>query len=81
MKILILLGENNEYLTCKTFCNDRDLDIFIDKIVPLMLANIDGKLTLKRRLEIVKDDYFHYAGAVIDFSVIDADEYDLKKPL
>jgi hypothetical protein len=74
MKILILLGDNNKYLTYKTFTSDKDLDLFIDKIHPLMMANIHGVLPLKKRLEIVRDDYFPQAGAVFDFVVIDTEE-------
>jgi hypothetical protein len=74
MKILILLGENDKYLTYKTFTTDQSLDLFIDKIHPLIMANIDDAISLKKRLEIVKDDYFPYAGAIFDFRVIDTEE-------
>jgi hypothetical protein len=74
MKILILLGNNREYLTYKIFSTNRELDLFIHKIHPLIIANINGVLPLKTRLEIVKDDYFHLAGSVHDIEVIDLDD-------
>jgi hypothetical protein len=74
MKILILLGDNRKYLGYKLFSTENNLDIFIDKIHPLMMANILGELPLKQRLEIVKDDYFPYAGLVFDFEVIESSD-------
>jgi hypothetical protein len=73
MKILILLGEHNKYLDYMIFNSEQELDLFIDKIHPLIMANIHRAEPLKKRLEIVKDNYFPYAGAVVDFEVIDLD--------
>jgi hypothetical protein len=72
MKILILLGNDRKYLGYKLFYTEKSLDLFIDKIHPLMMANILGELPLKQRLEIVKDDYFPYAGLVFDFEIIES---------
>ena len=74
MKILILLGDCNKYLNYKMFKTEQDMDLFIDKIHPLMIANSRRILPLKQRLEIVKDDYFLYAGEVVDFEIIDLEE-------
>jgi hypothetical protein len=73
MKMLILLGDYRKYLTYKIFKTEQEMDLFIDKIHPLMMANIHRTEPLQKRLEIVKDDYFIYAGAVIDFEVVDLD--------
>lgn len=73
MKILLLLGQNGKYLTYKKFDTDFELDEFIEKIGPLMMANIDKALPLRERLKLLPSDveYFIYAGAVIDFKVIE----------
>jgi len=71
VKVLVLLGNYRRYLACKVFQTDEELDAFIDKIVPLMMANVHATEPLKKRLEIVKDDYFVYAGAVTDFEVVE----------
>jgi len=73
MKILILLGENDKYLGYKKFENDEELDKFIDKLESLIIANIEGKLSLKQRLKLI-DNYFPFAGKVQDFNWIDLDE-------
>lgn len=73
MKILLLLGDNRKYLTHKIFKTEQEMDLFIDKIDPLIMANIDKIESLQKRLDIVKDDYFIYAGAVTELEIIDID--------
>jgi hypothetical protein len=76
MKILLLLGKNDEYLDNKRFETDEELDSFLESITPLMMANISGEMTLRKRLKLLPNDvgYFLYAGAVQGFEVIDLDE-------
>jgi hypothetical protein len=75
MKILILLGDFGKYLDYRVFQNEHELDLFIDKIHPLIMANIQRTEPLQKRLELVKDDYFLYAGAVTDFDIIDMEDF------
>lgn len=71
MSILILLGKDDQYLDYKIFKSDQDMDIFLQKIHPLIMANIENKLSLKERLTLLPPDvdYFPLAGAVhnVDF--------------
>jgi hypothetical protein len=74
MKVVLLLGKNSEYLTYKKFQTDSEVDSFLEEIQPLMLANIDGEFTLKKRLESLEGTstkYFPFAGAVMGFEVLD----------
>lgn len=72
MKILLLLGHNDEYLTYKIFKTDTELDAFVESIQELVLANISGKLPLRKRLQLCPGgEYFPFAGSVLGFEVID----------
>lgn len=70
MVAIILLGANDEYLGYKRFDYAYQADLFIDKLEPLMLANIERKLSLKERLQLAPE-YFPFAGAVQNIDVID----------
>jgi hypothetical protein len=74
MKILILLDNHCKYLTYKIFKTEQEMDLFIDKIHPLMMANINRTEPLQKKLEVVKDDYFIYASSIADYEVINLDE-------
>ena len=77
MKILLLLGKNEEYLNYKVFQTDEELDEFLKDLTPLMLTNISSDLPLRKRLNLLPKnkkgevDYFLYAGAVQGFEIID----------
>lgn len=76
MKILLLLGKNDEYLTYLVFRSHDLLNRYIEKLEPLMIANIEKELPLKERLKLI-DEYFPFAGKVEDFEVIDLDEKNI----
>lgn len=67
--IVILLGENDEYLGYKIFESISEADLFIEKLQPLMLANIEKELPLKTRLSLAPE-YFPFAGRVQDVELI-----------
>lgn len=69
MIVVILLGENDEYLGYKEFKYDYQAELFIDKLHPLMIANIEKELPLKERLQLAPE-YFPFAGRVQDVDVI-----------
>ena len=71
--IVLLLADNDKYITYKTFRTEADVDLFLDEIEPLILSNIDKKLTLKERLKLAPY-YFACAGKITDFEVIDLEE-------
>jgi hypothetical protein len=67
--VVILLGENDEYLGYKTFDYSFKAELFIEKLHPLMIANIEKKLNLKERLQLAPE-YFPFAGRVQDVELI-----------
>jgi hypothetical protein len=69
MTAVILLGANDEYLGYKQFDFNYQADLFIDKLEPLMVANIERKLPLRERLQLAPE-YFPFAGCVQDIDVI-----------
>lgn len=70
---LLLLGKNEKYLDYKRFSSEEELHSFLEKIEPLVMANIDGELSLKERLALIPSEigYFAFAGAVQGFEFID----------
>lgn len=70
MKVLILLGKNDEYLDYKLFTSDEEIDSFVESISDLMLANIEKTQSLKERLKLAPE-YFSFAGRVEGFEVIE----------
>ena len=77
MKILLLLGPNDEYLDYKKFDTEESLDEWIEYHMPLILANIEGEKPLKERLKLAKE-YFPFAGRVMSWEVIDLDTEEMK---
>ena len=73
MILIIFLGKNDEYLGYKKFALQYKADLFIDKLEPLMLANIERKLPLKERLQLAPE-YFLFAGLCTCIDVIDLNE-------
>jgi len=73
MRLLVLLGDKEEYLDCLKFKNEEDLDTFLESIEKLMVANISKELPLRERLKLAPR-YFSFAGAVTSFEVINPDE-------
>lgn len=69
MKVVILLGERDEYLSYLKFDSEMEVNDFIESIEDLMLANIENKLTLKERLKLAPY-YFPLAGRVQGFEVV-----------
>jgi hypothetical protein len=67
--VVIFLGPNNEYLGCKAFEYSFKAELFIEKLEPLMLANIEKKMTLRDRL-ILAPEYFPFAGRLQDVELI-----------
>lgn len=78
-KILLLLGEKDEYLTYKTFESEETLTNYVESLMPLIELNIQRELPLRRRLQALpvdmqgNPDYFPFAGAVMGWDVIDLD--------
>ena len=70
MVVVVLLGENDEYLGYKSFDMKYKAELFVGNIHQLMLANIEKKLSLKERLEFAPE-YFPYAGRVQDVELIE----------
>lgn len=68
--ILILLGPDDEYLGYKSFLIESDMNKFLDELEPLMIANIENKISLKDRLKLLSK-YFPFAGRVQDIEVIE----------
>ena len=76
MKVVLLLGDNDEYLSYKKFTSDIEVDEFLEAIEPLIMANINRQMTLRERLKLLPKGvgYFVYAGKVTGFEVLDLDE-------
>lgn len=70
MITVIFLGKDNRYLGYKNFQYRFQADLFIDKLEPLMLANIEKALTLRERLQLCPE-YFPYSGSVQDIDLIE----------
>jgi len=68
--IVLFLGVNDEYLGYKKFDFNYQADLFIDKLEPLMIANIERKLPLRERLALAPE-YFPFAGCVTSIEVIE----------
>lgn len=73
MVVVLFLGENDEYLGYRPFTHLYKAELFIDKLQPLMLANIEKELSLKERLQLIPE-YFPFAGRVQDVELIDLKE-------
>ena len=71
--ILILLGINNKYLGYKNFQSKIELDAFVEvELENLMLANIEKDLSLRDRLNLLKE-YIPFAGSIVDFRIINVE--------
>ena len=70
MTLIILLGNNDEYLRYKKCEFQYQADLFIDKLDPLMAANIEKKRSLRERLQLAPE-YFPFAGLCTGIDVID----------
>jgi hypothetical protein len=79
MVVVILLGENDEYLGYKSFLYKYQAELFIDKLHDLMLANIEKTLPLKERLQLAPE-YFPFAGRVQDIDLIELTNEQGEKP-
>lgn len=73
MVVVLFLGENDEYLGYKPFAYKYQAELFIDKVHPLLLANIEKELSLKERLQLAPE-YFPFAGRVQDIELIDLND-------
>lgn len=73
MIVVLLLGDGDEYLGYKTFIYKHQAELFMDKLQPLMIANIEKELSLKERLQLVPE-YFPFAGRVQNIELIDLNE-------
>lgn len=73
MYVLLLLGAGDEFLTHKLFTKEQDLDKYLESIEKLMAANVERKLPLRERLKL-SPHYFAFAGAVVNFEVIELQE-------
>lgn len=70
MKILLLLGPNDEYLDYKIFETEDEVDQWVDDHMDLVLANIEGDKPLKQRLKLCPE-YFPFAGRLRGWEIID----------
>lgn len=68
--VVIFLGANDEYLGYRPFAYTYQAELFVDKLAPLMLANIERNLSLKERLQLAPE-YFPFAGRVQDVELIE----------
>ncbi len=73
MVVVIFLGANDEYLGYRPFVYKYQAEMFVDKLAPLMLANIEKELSLKERLQLAPE-YFPFAGRVQDVDLIELNE-------
>lgn len=71
--VVLFLGANDEYLGYRPFSHTYKAELFIDKLAPLMLANIERTLSLKERLQLAPE-YFPFAGRVQDVELIELTE-------
>jgi len=71
--VVLFLGPNDEYLGYRPFEFSYQAELFIDKLAPLMLANIEKTLSLKERLQLAPD-YFPFAGRVQDVELIELND-------
>lgn len=70
MVVVLYLGVNDEYLGNKQFDYKFQAELYIDKLAPLMQANIEKTLSLKERLQLAPE-YFPFAGRVQDVDLIE----------
>lgn len=73
MVVVLFLGPNDEYLGYKPFEFLHQAELFIEKIHPLLIANIEKELPLKERLALAPH-YFPFAGRVQDIELINLKE-------
>lgn len=73
MVVVIFLGDNDEYLGYRPFTYKYQAEMFVEKLEPLMLANIEKALSLKERLQLAPE-YFPFAGRVQDVDLIELNE-------
>jgi hypothetical protein len=73
MIIMVLLGKNDEYLGYKKFEFKHQAELYIDKLQPIMLANIEGELSLKERIQLAPD-YFPFIGRLEDVDLIEVNQ-------
>lgn len=73
MFVVLLLGENDEYLGYKSFQYLHQAELFIGHIEDLMIANIEKELPLKERLQLISE-YFPFAGRVQNVELINLNE-------
>lgn len=69
MIVVILLGENDEYLGFKQFKYDYQAELFVDKLHSLMLANIENTMPLRERLQLAPE-FFPFAGRLQNVELI-----------
>jgi len=69
MTIVLLLGEDDEYLDFRVFKTEEAADKFWEDHMPLIMANTERKLPLKERLKLAPE-YFAFAGKFCNFEVI-----------
>lgn len=70
MVVVIFLGKNDEYLGYRPFDYKYQAELFIEKLQPLMIANIEKELPLRERLALIPE-YFPFAGRVEDVDLIE----------
>jgi hypothetical protein len=70
MVIMLLLGENDEYLGYKTFAYKYQAELAIEKLQPVMIANIEKVLSLKERIQLVPE-YFPFVGRLQNVELIE----------
>lgn len=78
MVVVIFLGANDEYLGYRPFTYKYQAELFVDKLHPLMIANIEKELSLKERLQLAPE-YFPFAGRVQDIDLIELTNEGEKK--
>lgn len=78
MVVVIFLGDGDEYLGYRPFIYKHQAEMFVEKLEPLMLANIEKTLSLKERLHLAPE-YFPFAGRIQDVDLIELNEQGEKK--
>ncbi len=73
MVVVIFLGKNDEYLGYRSFQYKYQAELFVEKLQPLMIANIERELPLKERLQLIPE-YFPFAGRLEDVDLIELTE-------
>jgi hypothetical protein len=63
MIVVLLLGDGDVYLGYREFATLEEADTFSESLHDIMMANINGKLSLKNRLALIPE-YFPWAGLV-----------------